>query len=67
MRTLIFQIGLLLFFVSIISLWLQGTDIIIAVVKSFILFIASTFLMFLIAYLFIYLKKEGSGNSGQRV
>ncbi len=66
MRALIFQIGLLLFFVSIISLWLQGIDIIIAVVKSFILFVASTFLMFLIAYLFIHLKKEESGNGGQR-
>ncbi len=57
MRAVIFQIGLLLFFVSILTLWLRGMDIIIAVVKSFVLFVASTLVMFLMAYLFIYLKQ----------
>ncbi len=57
MRAVIFQIGLLLFFVSIVTFWLQGTDIIVAVVKSFVLFVASTMLMFVLAYLFIYLKQ----------
>ncbi len=62
MRAVIFQIGLLLFFVSIVTLWLQGTDIIVAVVKSFILFVASTMLMFILAYLFIYLKRGEDGT-----
>ncbi len=57
MRSMIFQIGLLLFFVSIVTLWLQGMDIIVAVVKSFVLFVASTLVMFLMAYLFIYLRR----------
>ena len=57
MRAVIFQIGLLLFFVSIVTLWLQGMDIIIALAKSFILFVMSTLMMFLIAYLFVFLKK----------
>jgi hypothetical protein len=40
---------------------LQGTDIIVAVVKSFVLFVASTMLMFILAYLFIYLKQGENG------
>lgn len=57
MRALILQIGLLLFFVSIITLWLQGIDIIIAVAKSFILFVIATGLMSLVMYLFVFLKR----------
>ncbi|CUS76504.1 hypothetical protein JGI7_02087 [Candidatus Kryptonium thompsonii] len=62
MRAVIFQIGLLLFFVSIVTLWLQGMDIIIALAKSFILFVMSTLMMFLIAYLFVFLKKGEVGK-----
>lgn len=69
MRAIIFQIGLLLFFVSIVTLWLQGMDIIVAVVKSFVLFVASTLVMFLVAYLFIYLRhsegKKRDFNEGK--
>jgi len=64
MRAIIFQIGLLLFFVSIVTLWLQGVDIIVAVVKSFVLFVGSTFVMFLMAYLFIYLRRGDEGGGG---
>ena len=62
MRAVIFQIGLLLFFVSIVTLWLQGMDIIIALAKSFILLVMSTLMMFLIAYLFVFLKKGEVGK-----
>ncbi len=62
MRSIIFQIGLLLFFVSIVALWLQGVDIIVAIVKSFVLFVASTLVMFLMAYLFIYLRHSEDKN-----
>ncbi|CUU08446.1 hypothetical protein JGI3_01696 [Candidatus Kryptobacter tengchongensis] len=62
MRALIFQIGLLLFFVSIITLWLQGMDIIIAVAKSFVLFVVAVMLMFLFAYLFVFIKKGEDKN-----
>lgn len=62
MRAVIFQIGLLLFFVSIVTLWLQGMDIVIALAKSFILFVMSTLMMFLIAYLFVFLKKGEVGK-----
>ncbi|MCS7228981.1 MAG: hypothetical protein RMJ81_01470 [Candidatus Kryptonium sp.] len=58
MRALILQIGLLLFFVSIITLWLQGIDIIIAVARSFVLFVAVTGLLSLVMYLFVFLKKS---------
>jgi len=62
MRALIFQIGLLLFFVSIITLWLQGMNIIIAVAKSFVLFVVAVMLMFLFAYLFVFIKKGEDKN-----
>lgn len=62
MRSVIFQIGLLLFFVSIVALWLQGMDIIVAVVKSFVLFVVATLMMFLMAYLLIYLRNSGDKN-----
>ncbi len=62
MRSIIFQIGLLLFFVSIVALWLQGMDIIVAVVKSFVLFVGVTLVMFLMAYLFIYLRNSEDKN-----
>ncbi|MCX7762091.1 MAG: hypothetical protein N2252_04530 [Candidatus Kryptonium sp.] len=55
---MILQIGLLLFFVSIITLWLQGIDIIIAVARSFVLFVAVTGLLSLVMYLFVFLKKS---------
>lgn len=62
MRAVIFQIGLLLFFVSIVTLWLQGMDIVVALAKSFILFVMSTLMMFLIAYLFVFLRKGEIGK-----
>lgn len=62
MRAVIFQIGLLLFFVSIVTLWLQGMDIVVALAKSFILFVMSTLMMFLIAYLFVFLRRDGVGR-----
>jgi hypothetical protein len=71
MRSIIFQIGLLLFFVSIVVLWLKGADIIIATLKAFIIFVASTFMMTVLVYVFNYLKGEpgeeqrGSTNGGQ--
>ena len=37
-------------------------DIIIALAKSFILFVMSTLMMFLIAYLFVFLKKGEVGK-----
>ncbi len=62
MRAVILQIGLLLFFVSIVTLWLQGMDIIVAVAKSFVLFVVSTLIMFLMAYLFVFLRRDKIGK-----
>ncbi len=62
MRAVILQISLLLFFVSIVTLWLQGMDIIVAVAKSFVLFVVSTLIMFLMAYLFVFLRRDKIGK-----
>ena len=62
MRSVIFQIGLLLFFVSIVILWLKGVDIVIAALKAFIVFVASTLMMSVLVYVFHYLKGESGDN-----
>lgn len=65
MRAVIFQMGLLFFFTTIIVLWLNGVDIMIATLKATVVFVISTAIMAFLAYMFVYFK-EGNSNESNR-
>lgn len=62
MNKIIFQIGLLLFFVSIVLFSMSGGEILDVIMRAFIVFIGATGVMGLVAFLSIIFTTQESGH-----
>jgi hypothetical protein len=66
MNKIIFQIGLLLFFVSIVLFSLSGGEILDVVMRAFIVFIGATGVMGLVGFLSLIFSQQARNQRDHR-